>query len=327
MTDYCIAWWNLENLFDVAGAQEPHRPEYLRKQLASELKGWTQSVLNRKLSQLASVIVRLNGGRGPDILGCCEIENKRVMLALAARLNLPGRNYDVVHHHMRDKRGIDIAFIYDRGLFRSERWFSHEILKRSATRDLFQVNFRTPEGRLLILIGNHWPSRLGGVYESEPYRILAAETLSYWLSRVQEIHGEEVPVLIMGDFNDPPSSRALREYALSTHYLPRVTNARIPRLYNLMGPLAGQGMGTHFYSGEPDMLDQFLATEGMVKRGMPIRVQADSVEIIAWPEMRTSARKPAPLRFGRPSKPSSYNRDGFSDHFPITVRVTERPQD
>ena len=57
---------------------------------------------------------------------------------------------------------------------------SHEVLKRSATRDIFQANFDTAQGRRLILIGNHWPARLG-VAE---YRIVAGETLSYWLERI-----------------------------------------------------------------------------------------------------------------------------------------------
>ena len=47
-------------------------------------------------------------------------------------------------------------------------------MKRQATRDILQVNFMTKaEEKRLVLIGNHWPSRSGGQYESEPYRIVA----------------------------------------------------------------------------------------------------------------------------------------------------------
>ncbi len=52
--DYFAAFWNLENLFDVANS--PRRSEKLRRTLARELKGWTTPVLNRKVSQLASII-------------------------------------------------------------------------------------------------------------------------------------------------------------------------------------------------------------------------------------------------------------------------------
>ena len=77
MNTYFIAWWNLENLFDVYNA--PDRPDYLQSQLKSELKGWTEAVLTRKINQLKKVIERMNGGNGPDILGVCEVENAAVV--------------------------------------------------------------------------------------------------------------------------------------------------------------------------------------------------------------------------------------------------------
>jgi len=41
------------------------------------------------------------------------------------------------------------------------------------------------------LIGNHWPSRGGGQYESEPYRIIAGETLSCFHQRILEENNKE----------------------------------------------------------------------------------------------------------------------------------------
>ncbi|MCI0654424.1 MAG: hypothetical protein L0Y39_08095 [Methylococcaceae bacterium] len=69
-------------------------------------------------------------------------------------------------------------------MFDFEQSFNHTILKPSATRELFQVNLLTKEGRRLMVTGNHRPSRSGGQWESEPYRVLAAETLSYFLARI-----------------------------------------------------------------------------------------------------------------------------------------------
>jgi len=66
------------------------------------------------------------------------------------------------------------------------------------------------------LIGNHWPARSAGQYLSEPYRMIAGETLSYYLDRIQDIRGEDTPIIVMGDFNDTPYDRSLTEYALST---------------------------------------------------------------------------------------------------------------
>jgi len=112
MDKHFIAWWNVENLHDVE--QSSDRPEWLAKKLKAEVKGWTPSILDRKISQLRSVISRMNNQTGPDILGICEVENARVVDLLAKALSQStGRNYRFVHHDTHDQRGIDQAFIYD----------------------------------------------------------------------------------------------------------------------------------------------------------------------------------------------------------------------
>lgn len=95
---------------------------------------------------------------------------------------LPQRRYQVVHADTGDRRGIDIAFLYDPGLFtaREDQRFQHVVMRRTATREIFQVNLRTAAGRSWAVFGNHWPSRSGGQHESAPYRAIAGETLAYF---------------------------------------------------------------------------------------------------------------------------------------------------
>jgi endonuclease/exonuclease/phosphatase family metal-dependent hydrolase len=317
MDEYYIAWWNLENLFDVENSSQ--RPDWLQKELKKELKGWNQGVLDRKIQQLSGIISQMNGGNGPDLLGVCEVENNPVLEQVVDSLDPLGRAYEIAHHDCKDLRGIDVAFIYDSDSFKSKEQFCHIVLKRTATRDLFQVNFTLKESdRDLVVVGNHWPSRDNRVYYTEPYRIIAAETLSYWNKRIQEIKGKDTPTLVMGDFNDEPSSRSLTQYALSTNCKSRVETCRNPRMYNLMWPLMGKGMGTHYYNNFPGMLDQFLISRGFVQADSPLHVVFDSVKIERFPEMMTGE---APRRFGRPSK--KYDPDGFSDHYPISMKMTE----
>ena len=319
MPDYYIAFWNLENLFDINNS--PRRSDKLQRTLKSELSKWSTPVLNRKIRQLASIIRQMNHGRGPDILGVCEVENDHVLNLLVNALNIPDRNYAVEHHDMSDRRGIDVAFIYDRNSFTAEDQFSHYIIKRSATRDLFQVNFRTAGSNLLILIGNHWPSRSAGQYSSEPYRIIAGETLSYFHQRIREIQGSnDVAVLAMGDFNDEPFSRSLVKYALSERTRAKVTRARSPKFLNLMWPLLGTGIGTHYFGNRPNMLDQFLASKGLLTGNSNFKVLLDTVEIVRFPEMVRNGAYPTPVRYGRGKSTDKY---GYSDHFPIAVQINE----
>ncbi|MFQ5571290.1 MAG: endonuclease/exonuclease/phosphatase family protein, partial [Rhodothermales bacterium] len=272
MVDYYVAFWNVENLFDIENS--PRRTEKLARTLAGELNGWTEAVLTRKLSQLASIIQQMNGGLGPDLLGVCEIENQHVLERLRDALAPLNRNYDIVHADTSDRRGIDVAFLFDADLLTAEQTFFHFIVRRTATRDLVQVNFRTQAGRLLVVVGNHWPSRRGGQYESEPYRIIAGETLGYFHERIRQVQQDtNVAVLAMGDFNDDPFSRSLVEYARSRHQRAKVTRARTATFLNLMWPLLGQGLGSHYFSNTASILDQFLVSKGLVTGNAGISVR------------------------------------------------------
>ena len=321
--EYYFAWWNLENLFDLQHSAD--RPAWLQSRLASELDGWNANVLDTKLAQISRIVARLNAGEGPDILGVCEVENEAVLSKLAGKLNqaLPQRRYQVVHSDTLDQRGIDIAFVYDNRRFNKPRdrdVFNYVVLKRNATRDLLQVNFRTAGSNKkdLVVIGNHWPSRLGGVLGSEPYRIIAAETLSYWLERIPEKMGREPPILVMGDFNDEPFDRSVAEYALGLKDSSRVRSwrSRKPYLLNLMWRLQEDGVGTHFYDSW-GMLDQLLVNRALLKGDAGIELVAGSAEIYQDSDL-IKANKPR--RFSRPSEGNRYDPGGFSDHLPIGLR-------
>lgn len=320
MTDYYIAWWNVENLFDTSTSTT--RPDWLQKKLNAELKGWTAAVLDQKCKQLARVINAMNDGAGADILGVCEVESKAVLDKLVASLNLPGRDYGVRHHDTSDARGIDVAFIYDKHKFTADtKIFDRVILKRNATRDIVQVNFKTkPGGKDLILIGNHWPSRLGGRFESEPYRILAAETLSYWLDRIPDKMGSEVSVIVMGDFNDDAFDRSVVDYALAVRDKKKVASKRSkkPYLYNLSWGLYGENRGTHYYN-HWGVLDQIMVNRPLVRTDSALRLIDGSFDTFAPDFVFKNAK---PRRFSRPAK-KDFDRDGYSDHLPVFVKISE----
>ncbi|MHA2101577.1 MAG: endonuclease/exonuclease/phosphatase family protein [Candidatus Kariarchaeaceae archaeon] len=320
MNHYYIAWWNVENLFDTKNSQT--RPAKLKNKLKKFLKDWTQDILDLKIKQLVRVIAHMNDHKGPDLLGVCEVENKAVMTFLVNQLKIEtGRNYEIEHHDTEDGRGIDVGFIYDTDRLESDLTFHHFILKRNATRDLFQVNFKTKPGENdLIVVGNHWPARSAGQYKSEPYRILAAETLAYWHERILEEKGEDVAIIFMGDFNDQPFDRSLVEYALSTPNRKSVTRAKTPKMYNLMWDLLQQGDCTYYYGGGYLILDQFMTSKGFIKRGTPFSVKEETVQVYNF-DPQTNKKKRTPKKFS--NKPN-LNKPGYSDHFPICMIIGEK---
>lgn len=318
-SQYQIVFWNLENLFDIQDS--PRRGDKLQRAIGQDLQGWSQAQLDQKVSQLASVIRQVNDGRGPDLFGVCEVENRYVLDLLVQALAPLGRNYAVSHHDMSDNRGIDVGFIYDPALFSAEAMFSHVVMRRTATRDILQVNFRTRSGRLFVVVGNHWPSRSGGEQKSAGYRAIAGETLAYFHQRILEVHGAETPVLAMGDFNDQPFDSSVVDYALGTQSKTKVINADIPRFLNLMWPILGQALGTYYYDNFPNVLDQFLGNKNLLIEGSAIKLLQDTAQVIRFPEMVDTGEYPKPIPFGGMGKP--INQDGFSDHFPIGVNVLE----
>lgn len=311
-----ISFWNVENLFDTEDAE---RPEKIRKAIASDIKGWNDDFLSKKLGQLVKVIGAMNFGKGPDILGVCEVENKSVLEKLTARIKTDtGRKYDIAHADTNDGRGIDIAFLYDPTIASTspDQMFQHWVVKRNSTRDLFQVNF-TVDGNPLVLIGNHWPSRTEGQYESEPFRMTAGETLAYWRKRILEILGEDVAIITMGDFNDEPFNRSIMEYAMAINdddVVLKGTSAK-PYALNLMWPLLAEGKGTLIYNGRWNLLDQIIVSRGAVtgQSGWePVgAARIEGVEIMTKPNGQ------GPRRFG--FSPSGRDTGGFSDHYPISI--------
>lgn len=320
MNNYYIAWWNLENLFDKKNSQT--RPVKLKNKLKKFLKYWTQDILDLKIKQLVSVIAHMNDQKGPDLLGVCEVENEGVMTLLAKQLELEtGRKYGIAHHDTRDGRGIDVGFIYDMVKFDKDLMFHHVVLKRNATRDLFQVNFKTKsKGNDLIVVGNHWSARSAGQYKSEPYRILAAETLAYWHERILEEKGKDVAIIFMGDFNDQPFDRSLVEYALSTPNPKSITRSRTPKMYNLMWDLIQQGDCTYYYGGGYLILDQFMVSRGFVKKNTNFSVIEKTVQVYNY-DPKNNKKKRTPKKFG--NKPN-VTKPGYSDHFPICMIIKEK---
>ena len=264
---YYIAWWNVENLFDLENSAE--RSEKLQRTLGNELRGWDETVLSKKVDQLATIVNRMNEEKGPDLLGVCEVENRRVLDRLKEKIDsVRRRNYDVIHADTQDERGIDVALLYDKARFEVEadKVFFHTIVKRVATREIVQVNFKSKAtGNRLVLVGNHWPSRMGGQLESEPFRLIAGETPAYFNQRIQEVHGRDASIIVMGDFNDEPFNRSIIEHALGTPDKDKVIQAKTaPRLYNLMWSFAVKARGTFYFDGF-NLLDQIMVSKGMLR--------------------------------------------------------------
>ena len=335
MKPYFIAFWNLENLFDIENS--PRRSDKLKRAIGKDLKGWDEPKLSTKIDQLSKIIKLMNNGLGPDILGVCEIENKHVLERLVVALASLSRNYKIVHADTKDQRGIDVAIIYDADMLEVEQGnidtanpgiltdlvFNHFVMRRTATRDILQVNFLTKvkRNRIIVMV-NHWPSRSGGEYESQGYRFIAGETLAYFHQRIMEEHGEDTAVISLGDYNDEPHNLSLTQYALSNRSRTKVVMGNNAYFYNLMWDIIGDGNGSFFFENSPNMLDQILVNENVIKKTSVFQIKHGSVKVEKVTEMTNPGTYKKPIPFGGMGKDPNVN--GYSDHFPVSVVVVEK---
>lgn len=337
MSQHHIAFWNVENLF--GPENHPPRIPWVAKAMGRDLRGWTQALYNTKQDQLAKVIVAMNGGKGPDILGFCEVEDRAVMDDLVTRANAgTGRSYGVVHaDNLNDKRGIDTAFIFDTSRYSVDPAliFSHFVIRRTGTRDILQATFQTPDGRALVILANHWPSRSGGTPESAGFRTTAGETLAYWHGRIREEapDGDRTCVIALGDLNDDPWDGSVRFNANATRERGDVERAQSPKFYNLSWEYLNWSFqtrtgtervldGTLYYKNDGNIFDQILMSRPLLDGG---ESAFKLVNGTAGPEpisdMVSHRTGEGAIRFGLPKGDAAknVNSTGYSDHFPVSV--------
>jgi hypothetical protein len=110
-------------------------------------------------------------------------------------------------------------------------------------------------------------------------------------------------------------------YLSSTSGRAEVYGAARGLLWNLMWPAAGVPDGSFYFSNQPNVLDQFLVNKNMATDDAALRANPATAQILKHPAMVDAGVYKKPIPFGGMGKP--VNQDGFSDHFPITMTVTD----
>lgn len=128
----------------------------------------------------------------------------------------------------------------------------------------------------------------------------------------------------MGDFNDEPWDSSLVRHALSTRQRQRAVNARRqPLLFNVTWQAADRPQGTLYFDNVAYLVDQFLVNRNMLIPTNPVLVEDGSFQIedTYTGLVDLGSVYPKPVPFGGVG--GRVNPNGFSDHFPVSIRVTE----
>ncbi|WMJ75051.1 hypothetical protein RCC89_18050 [Cytophagaceae bacterium ABcell3] len=310
---YTVAFYNLENLFDIY--DDPHTND--NQFLPDGSKKWTEEKYQKKLDDLSKVIYQLGDDDGPEIMGICEVENLQVMEDLIGTELLSEYNYDIVHYDSPDVRGIDVGLIYKKDAFKpfySNAYAVKDFVKtRMRTRDILVVGGVVGMDSIFVFV-NHWPSRIGGKEATEVKRVTVAEIVkSLKDSLYQQFPNADY--LIMGDFNDEPADTSI------LHVL-GASKDQEGRLFNPYYALAKEGRGTSTYRRNWFMLDQIILSTSMLdveKSGLNFQPGNGHADIYN-PEWLYHKKDPSKGPF-RTYAGNKY-QGGFSDHFPVYINFS-----
>ena len=125
-------------------------------------------------------------------------------------------------------------------------------------------------------------------------------------------------IIFMGDLNDDPRDKSIAE-GLSVIY----DQKDIKHLYNPMEAILSAGNGTLSYKGKWNLFDQIILSKGMVSGTKGNFYQSNSAAIYKpdWMCVSTGESKGVPKRTFSGGK---WYADGFSDHFPVYIRLEKR---
>lgn len=311
-----VMFYNVENLFDTLDDPTKNDDDFLPQ----SPKNWTDERLSQKLNQIAKVIDFVGESHLPDLLGLCEVENRKVLEFLTHRTSLSSYGYFILHFDSPDPRGIDVALLYRKNIFKPIKHTYYPVVFQTQTnrntRDILYAKGIIPNGEEMHVFVNHWSSRMGGEEQSEFKRIEAAKTLRRVVDSLF-IKSPENHILIMGDFNDYPDNKSVKD----------ILNASIDsslqkergKLYNLMGWQIGEGKGTYNYKNLWGFLDQFIVSGSLLTKKNKTYTYFNEARVLKEDFLLQKGKKNENQAKPFSTYAGNKHQGGYSDHLPIIL--------
>ncbi len=316
----CIAFYNVENLFDITNDSLVFDDE----RTPAGAYGWSLERYQRKIANITKVLSEIGKaitGASPDIIGLCEIENREVLEDLVNHPNLRDKEYGIVHQDSPDERGIDVALLYRRNAFLPVSYQSRRLLLfdeegyRDYTRDQLVVSGILDDEPWYFIV-NHWPSRSGGTLRSKPNRMAAARLNKRIIDSIRRLH-PVARIISMGDFNDDPRDASLKKMLNTVGIKKHLDSAY---LFNPMELLYQKGQGTLAYRDKWNLFDQFLVTPNVALDREHYFFW--KVGIFAPHYLKTDTGRFSGYPF-RTYVGTTY-QGGYADHFPVYLFLIKR---
>jgi hypothetical protein len=300
-------FYNTENCFDsFDDSLNTQDDEYL----PDSDKHWTFSRYKKKLNNIARVIMVAGEWQPPTVVGLCEIENDAVLKQLIRWTGLGELKYNYIHFESGDHRGIDVALLYRKDLFKPiySKAFVVDLPGNSRTRDILMVYGVLNKTDSIYFFVNHWPSRYGGSESSELHRLCASKRLIGLCDSIKAINSQ-ASILIMGDFNDTP---------LNTSILNVVESGFV----NMKSFNNQDSIGSNKFRYQWELIDQMLVTPSLIDR-FETRQLVPKFEIVNLPFLLEEDPTYLGVKPYRTYQGPMY-KGGYSDHLPVMVSFIKK---
>ncbi len=312
-----VGFYNVENLFDTINSPGVYDQDFLPE----SAKEWNTEKYVEKLDRLAEVISQMGTDKdkdGPDIIGLAEVENLGVLLDLANQERIKDRRYQVIHADSPDKRGIDVGLLFNPRVFVPSGFnvLDVEIYRQDGsrlyTRDILHVWGRIHKEEFHFFV-NHWPSRVGGQAASAPNRNIAGQVCRDEIEKIKE-KNPDAKVIVMGDFNDDPTSPSIRKYL---GVQAKAEDCDISGLYNTMEDFYHKGIGTLAYRDAWNLFDQIIISCPVINDDTGYRYHSAHIFKEDYLLQKFGTFKGYPFR----SFVGDNYIGGYSDHFPVYIHL------
>ena len=309
-TRFRMVFYNVENLFDYFDDSTTLDDEFLPR----GGRFWNKKRYQDKQNKIAKTLIATGGWEPPALIGVCEVENRYVLEGLTRFTQLKRVGYEIVHKDSPDRRGIDVAVLYRPEKFKLIDYEYYPLkfpfAPNSRSREVLHVVGHLPNQDTLHYFVNHWPSKFGGAFETEPKRIFAAKFVRQKVDSLLALN-ENARIVITGDFNDEPEEESMTEGLGTVETNPGKTD-----LYNLMFDLR-YVTGTHSFQNKWSILDQFIVVGNLFEKGAKTQVIPTSVQIFDMPWLIMEGATGAMRPFRTYQGPKYIG--GYSDHLPILL--------
>lgn len=308
-SDIKIMNWNVQTFFDSV-TDGTEYDEFKQKSA-----NWNEAKYNARLERLVQVIRALDA----DVVVMQELENSGQLYDISNRLQSTF-NFSSRYHYgafiKEDGASIGIGVISRLQIsdvkshsldIRSER------SRQPSLRPILQFTV-TCGGKELIIFANHWKSKSGGKESSDVWRAYQESSLARLFHSAEQAG---LPAVACGDFNADISDFCFSENA-NSESPDESEKEDLPNRVILRGKQKSEvystwilsdgscaGDGTYYYKGEWEKIDHFFSSDN----GLLFDFRVESQGNHATEDGR-------PMRYYLP------NGSGYSDHFPITCRVS-----